>query len=80
MWDGFAAMLRNLTALTLCITLIDWLLPAGSMRKYARLVCGLVMLWALLRPISALFLGSVQTDMLMSEMLRSIVPAGGSGL
>ena len=76
MWDGFAIMLRNLTALTLCITLIDWLLPAGSMRKYARLVCGLVMMWALLRPISALFLGGAPTDQMMSQMLQTIIGSG----
>jgi stage III sporulation protein AF len=75
-WDGFAALLRNLTALTLCITLIDWLLPAGSMRKYARLVCGLVMLWALLRPISAVFIGSAQTDQMMSGILQTIMGGG----
>jgi stage III sporulation protein AF len=69
-------MLRNLTALTLCITLIDWLLPAGNMRKYARLVCGLVMMWALLRPISALFLGGAQTDQMMTQILETMVGSG----
>ena len=64
-WDG----LRSLTALTLCVTLIDWILPSGSMRKYARLVCGLVMLWTLLRPISALFIGNPETDTLLHTIL-----------
>jgi stage III sporulation protein AF len=69
-------MLRSLTALTLCVTLIDWLLPAGNMRKYARLVCGLVMMWALLRPISALFLGGGTTDQMMSRMLDTMIGGG----
>ncbi|GHU72352.1 hypothetical protein AGMMS49992_08120 [Clostridia bacterium] len=73
MWEGFGNLLRNLTALTLCITLIDWLLPPGSMRKYARLVCGLVMLWTLLRPITALFTGSAATDQMMNQVIQTML-------
>lgn len=42
MMEGLFALLRKLAALIMLITLCDLLLPDGAMRRYARLVGGLV--------------------------------------
>ncbi|MDR1570645.1 MAG: stage III sporulation protein AF [Oscillospiraceae bacterium] len=64
-WDD----LRRLTALTLCATMVDLMMPSGSMRRYARLVSGLILMYTLLRPILALFTASLPDQDLLSALL-----------
>ena len=42
MIDGLFALLRQLAALVMLITLCDMLMPNGAMRRYARLIGGLI--------------------------------------
>lgn len=63
-WD----VLKQLTAMTLCATIIDLALPTGSMRRYARLVSGLIMMYLMLRPMSALLTGSMPVIGLMETL------------
>ena len=69
-WDA----LRQLTAMTLIATMLDMLMPSGSMKKYTRLVSGLVIMLLVLRPIAGLFLGSAaETDVV--ERLMNMTEA-----
>jgi len=69
-WDA----LRQLTAMTLIAKVLDMLMPSGSMKKYTRLVSGLVIMLLVLRPIAGLFLGSAaETDVV--ERLMNMTEA-----
>jgi len=64
---GFA-WLKTLTALVLIATLADLLTP-GKMRAYARLVTGLLLMWALLQPVAALVMGGVPDTLTLQTLL-----------
>jgi stage III sporulation protein AF len=67
-WDG----LKSLTALALVATLADLLMPTGSMRKYARLVTGLLLMLALLQPLKMLLFGPSTPTVSLQEILNQM--------
>jgi hypothetical protein len=54
---GVSEWVRTLIALALVATLMDWLLPAGDLKRYATLVAGLIILVALIGPVWGLVQG-----------------------
>ena len=57
MISAIAGWVRTLLALALVGNVAEWLLPAGSIRRQARLVVGLILLAALIGPVWRLMLG-----------------------
>ena len=64
------SVLKQLTAITLCAALVDLMMPSGSMRRYARLVSGLILMYVLMRPISALITGNPEAG---AELLNAML-------
>jgi len=56
--SAIAGWVRTLLALALVGNVAEWLLPAGSIRRQARLVVGLILLAALIGPVWHLMLGA----------------------
>lgn len=52
--DGFVAWVRGILYLLFFVTLVQLLLPDDALRKYVRLIVGLVVLAALIQPIAGL--------------------------
>ena len=67
-WDT----VRQMATMTLIATILDLLMPSGSMKKYARLVSGLVLMLLLLRPIAGLFIGGVAEGDIVARLMDVI--------
>lgn len=57
MIPGVSEWVRTLIVLALVATIMDWLLPAGDLKRYATLVAGLIILVALIGPVWGLVKG-----------------------
>lgn len=73
LWEA----LKRLTALVMIATLADLLMPTGSMRRYARLVSGLILMLLILQPIAQVFLGALPAGASLQAILQELE---GSGL
>jgi stage III sporulation protein AF len=65
-WDA----LRQLTVVSMIAAIIDLLIPSGGMKKYVRLVTGLLIMLLLLRPIASLFLGNEAEADIVAQILE----------
>lgn len=71
MTAAIAAWVRTLVALALVGNVVDWVLPAGGLRRYAGLVVGLVLLGAMVGPVWTLFSGIRKAGLEYPGSLRS---------
>ncbi|MDR2504969.1 MAG: stage III sporulation protein AF [Oscillospiraceae bacterium] len=67
--SSWADALRQLVVISLIAALIDLLIPSGGMKKYVRLVTGLLIMLLLLRPIASLFLGGAADEDVVMRLL-----------
>ncbi|HML48554.1 MAG TPA: stage III sporulation protein AF [Clostridia bacterium] len=73
LWEA----LKRLTALVMVATLADLLMPTGAMRRYARLVSGLILMLLILQPLAQAFLGALPEKASLQAILQELE---GSGL
>ena len=55
MMEAFSAYIKTITALTVFSAFLELLLPDGKLRRYGRLLMGVVILTAVLGPFLELF-------------------------
>ncbi|HHT27367.1 MAG TPA: stage III sporulation protein AF [Firmicutes bacterium] len=65
MYTAIVAWATRLTFLILFATLMEMLLPTGELRRYVKLLLGLVVLVAILHPVMAFFRGETYIDVLL---------------
>lgn len=73
--DSIREWVRNLTMLIILASFLELLVPQNSMKRYIKMVMGLVILLGILNPIFALFRQEVTIDV---GWLDSRVPSGAS--
>src|SRR5690606_27204049 len=60
--NSLTKWIRDIILLVLYITFLEMLIPSGTMRKYVRVVTGLIIIFAMLNPIMSILGGGFDID------------------